>query len=144
MSYEACHATKRSIVGKSTELLRRVRRHLAAARKCLLIKYKGDTRYGQEQSLTTHDMVHMTAKSVGALTEADNAVWHYDVVAVDEGQFFPGAVADSACRLPMQTQHAIYAQPIVLTDVPNLAASSQHKLFHCRLHTSLNCSCSAV
>lgn len=79
--------------GKSTELLRRVRRHLAAARKCLLIKYKGDMRYGQDQLLTTHDMVHMAAKSVAALTEADNTVWHYDVVAVDEGQFFPGNIS---------------------------------------------------
>lgn len=35
-------------------------------------------------------MVHMAAKSVASLSEADNAVWHYDVVAVHEGQFFPG------------------------------------------------------
>ena len=66
---------------------------ICAARKCLLIKYKGDTRYGQEALLTTHDMAYMAAKSVSALTEADNAVWHYDVVAVDEGQFFPGKLA---------------------------------------------------
>ena len=76
--------------GKTTELIKRVRRNLAASKKCLLIKYKGDTRYGQEAVLSTHDQLHMTAKSVATLGEVENAVWHYDVVAIDEGQFFPG------------------------------------------------------
>jgi thymidine kinase len=40
--------------GKSTELLRRIRRYTIAKRKCLVIKYKKDTRYS-EDSLATHD-----------------------------------------------------------------------------------------
>ncbi len=40
--------------GKSTELLRRIRRYTVAKRKCLVVKYKQDTRYSQE-SLATHD-----------------------------------------------------------------------------------------
>ena len=84
--------------GKTTELMKRVRRHLAATRKCLLIKYKGDIRYGQEAVLSTHDQLHMAAKSVATLGEVENAVWHYDVVAIDEGQFFPGKPrTGSAC-----------------------------------------------
>lgn len=78
--------------GKTTELMKRVRRNLAASRKCLLIKYKGDIRYGQEAVLSTHDQLHMAAKSVATLGEDENAVWHYNVVAIDEGQFFPDLV----------------------------------------------------
>ncbi len=76
--------------GKTSELVKRVRRSMAASKKCLLIKYKGDTRYGLEPMLSTHDNVHMDAKSVLTLGEMENAAWHYDVIAIDEGQFFPG------------------------------------------------------
>ncbi len=40
--------------GKSTELLRRIRRHTIANQKCFVIKYKNDTRYSDE-SMSTHD-----------------------------------------------------------------------------------------
>ena len=40
--------------GKSTELLRRVRRLEISGKKCLSIKYKADTRYS-EDSISTHD-----------------------------------------------------------------------------------------
>ena len=81
--------------GKTTELLRRVRRNLAASKKCILIKYKGDIRYGQDSALSTHDKVNMTAKSAELLTEIENAAWHYDVIAIDEGQFFSGNASET-------------------------------------------------
>ena len=40
--------------GKSTELLRRMKRHEIAGSKCLRIKYAGDTRYSDD-SIATHD-----------------------------------------------------------------------------------------
>ncbi len=40
--------------GKTTELLRRVRRFEFARQKCLIIKYARDTRYSVE-SVSTHD-----------------------------------------------------------------------------------------
>lgn len=40
--------------GKSTELLRRVKRHEIAGSRCLRIKFAGDTRYS-EDSIATHD-----------------------------------------------------------------------------------------
>ncbi|XP_018428336.1 PREDICTED: thymidine kinase, cytosolic [Nanorana parkeri] len=40
--------------GKSTELMRRVRRFQVAQYKCIVIKYANDTRYSKEQ-LATHD-----------------------------------------------------------------------------------------
>ena len=76
--------------GKTTELVRRVRRHLAASKKCILVKYKGDNRCNEDPVLSTHDQTQMSAKSVCTLSEVANAAWHYDVIAIDEGQFFPG------------------------------------------------------
>lgn len=40
--------------GKSTELLRRVRRLEIAGKKCLYVKYAADTRYDAD-CITTHD-----------------------------------------------------------------------------------------
>lgn len=79
--------------GKTTELIRRVRRNVAASKKCLLVKYKGDNRYTEDPVLSTHDHIHMEAKAVSTLSEISNTVWHYDIVAIDEGQFFPGEQA---------------------------------------------------
>lgn len=115
-----------TLTGKSTELLRRVRRHLAAARKCLLIKYKGDTRYGQEPVLTTHDMVHMVAKSVTALSEADNAAWHYDVIAVDEGQFFPGS---SGLNCGLRCSNEACALPVDNVNLPRACLKTSRQVF---------------
>ena len=41
--------------GKSTELLRRVRRHGISGKTCLYVKYKADTRY-DETCIATHDL----------------------------------------------------------------------------------------
>lgn len=40
--------------GKTTELLRRIRRHAAARKTCLLVKHSSDDRYGSAL-VTTHD-----------------------------------------------------------------------------------------
>lgn len=40
--------------GKTTELIRRIRRYKHGNRRCLLIKYKHDTRYSEEMA-ATHD-----------------------------------------------------------------------------------------
>jgi hypothetical protein len=40
--------------GKSTELLRRMKRHEIAGSKCLRIKFSDDTRYSND-SIATHD-----------------------------------------------------------------------------------------
>ena len=54
--------------GKSTELLRRVRRYSVANHRCLVIKYKADTRYSDE-NLSTHDRCETTLAT--ALASSD-------------------------------------------------------------------------
>eukprot|EP00730_Choanoeca_flexa_P003935 TRINITY_DN11541_c1_g2_i5.p1 TRINITY_DN11541_c1_g2~~TRINITY_DN11541_c1_g2_i5.p1 ORF type:complete len:331 (+),score=32.21 TRINITY_DN11541_c1_g2_i5:80-1072(+) len=77
--------------GKSTELLRRVKRQSVASKRCLLIKYSKDTRYGLE-GVITHDQQQSTAKACTVLEEARSEAADYDVIGIDEGQFFPDLV----------------------------------------------------
>jgi len=56
--------------GKSTELLRRIKRNLISGKLCLSVKYAKDSRYsGSESSVVTHDLIYMDAISVMSLSE---------------------------------------------------------------------------
>ena len=73
--------------GKSSELLRRYRRYIIANKKCLLVKYSKDNRYSTNQ-IITHDAVSYTAYNCNNLSELDGMVREYDVICIDEIQFF--------------------------------------------------------
>ncbi len=74
--------------GKTTELLRRVRRY-AITKKCLLIKHGLDTRY-HNAFATTHDQITMEAVTTHQLVSV--SVDNYEVIGIDEGQFFSDLV----------------------------------------------------
>ncbi|XP_077109582.1 thymidine kinase, cytosolic [Ranitomeya variabilis] len=77
--------------GKSTELMRRVRRFQIAQYKCMVIKYAKDTRYSTEQ-LATHDRHTMSAVSACNLSDVTMEALSCSVIGIDEGQFFSGVV----------------------------------------------------
>lgn len=77
--------------GKSTELMRRVRRFQIAQYKCIVIKYVRDTRYSKEQ-LATHDRYTMSAVSACLLSDVYTEALGCCVIGIDEGQFFPDVV----------------------------------------------------
>lgn len=76
--------------GKTSELLRRARRHCIGRRSVLVIKFAGDTRYDQAQ-VCSHDLQKsgefgeqvLVSETLGNLNVTTQ------VVCVDEGQFFP-------------------------------------------------------
>lgn len=74
---------------KTTELLRRVRRYQSIGYNVLVVNYVGDTRYGRD-CIASHDKEVKLASCVGLLEEVDALVrsGDYQVVAIDEGQFF--------------------------------------------------------
>ena len=74
---------------KTTELLRRVRRYKSIGYKVLVINFIGDTRYGEE-CIASHDKEVEKAACVAKLAAVDALVrsGEYNVIAIDEGQFF--------------------------------------------------------
>lgn len=77
--------------GKTSELMRRVRRYTHATKRCLLIKYAHDSRYSDE-CMASHDKQLMLAVPATKLSDVSSLVDNYDVIAIDEGQFFPDLV----------------------------------------------------
>jgi thymidine kinase len=77
--------------GKTTELLRRIKRYKIANRICLLIKYRVDDRYSNE-NVSTHDKQMCKAKPVEHLRDALEEAFEAQVIGIDEGQFFPAIV----------------------------------------------------
>lgn len=77
--------------GKTTELKRMIRRHIVAQHKCLTIRYNKDQRY-HDKCIVTHDMeVLNVGQSItcGKLSDIKELIINeYDVIAIDEGQFF--------------------------------------------------------
>ncbi|TNN45159.1 Thymidine kinase, cytosolic [Liparis tanakae] len=78
--------------GKSTELMRRVRRFQIAQYNCLVIKYAKDTRYS-ETGMATHDKSTMEAVPASCLEELRPLALQACVIGIDEGQFFPDTVS---------------------------------------------------
>ncbi len=76
--------------GKSTELLRRIRRYTAAKKECLVLNYDKDNRYGTD-CVATHDHVTWKAYPCASLESVvvDSGV---EVIGIDEGQFFADIV----------------------------------------------------
>ncbi|TDH74197.1 uncharacterized protein CCR75_001172 [Bremia lactucae] len=77
--------------GKSTELIRRIRRYQHAKLECLVIKYLFDTNHSEE-ILSTHDKVFIEAMPVQTLAEVRPFLKEIDVIGIDEGQFYPDLV----------------------------------------------------
>lgn len=80
--------------GKTTELLRRMRRYIYAKKNTILIKYELDTRYTKSSELVTHDGIISNSKTISTkeLNNVFDQCKNVDVIGVDEGQFYPDLV----------------------------------------------------
>lgn len=76
--------------GKTTELINRYNRYMIGGKKCLMIKYIGDDRYDQKM-IVTHNNIRVDAISCKLLGEYDDIVKNYNVVCIDEIQFYEDA-----------------------------------------------------
>lgn len=82
--------------GKSTELLRHVRRYAVTHKNIVVFTHEKDVRFGEDWAVTTHDvMVVKSAASfqvhaVSSLSDsrADNVTKNATIICIDEGQFF--------------------------------------------------------
>ena|SRR3989338_2592784 len=73
--------------GKSSELMRRIRRYKVAKKNCLVIKYKNDARYSGDNLLSTHDLQKIDAIPALKLADIADQVHGYDCIGIDEAQF---------------------------------------------------------
>jgi thymidine kinase len=72
--------------GKTTELIRRLRRYQIAKYKCLIVKYANDDRYS-ESDIVSHDQQSLAAVSARRIADIKFKALGCDVVGIDEGQF---------------------------------------------------------
>ena len=86
--------------GKTTELLRKVKTYTIAHKKCLVVCSAKDNRYTTENFVVSHDKITSKAMKVSSLEEILPYYHDYDVIAIDEGQFFPD-ITDKAENLLM-------------------------------------------
>jgi thymidine kinase len=75
---------------KTTELIRRIRTYRAIKKRILVVNYTKDNRYGQN-CISSHDKEKEYALNIEKLAEIDQWIRlsNYEVVAIDEAQFFP-------------------------------------------------------
>ena len=77
--------------GKSTRLIETVRKYSYKNKKTVVIKFIGDKRYDENQ-IVTHDLVKYDSLVCLHLTEKKEILKEYDVIGIDEGQFFDDLV----------------------------------------------------
>ena len=76
--------------GKTTELIRRFKRYKLGNKSCILIKYINDNRYDDDK-ISTHDNIKLNAIKCNLLSELDDVIKIYDVICIDEIQFYKDA-----------------------------------------------------
>ena len=78
--------------GKSTRLIEIIRKYTYKAKKTIMIKYQEDKRYSEKSEVVTHDLVKYDSINCKNLSDSFEKLKHYDVIGIDEGQFFPDLV----------------------------------------------------
>lgn len=91
--------------GKTTELQRIITRYSLAGKKTVVFKHSSDTRY-DAQYVCSHDNHRMEAIPIATLQK--ELVKKYDVLGIDEGQFFKG-IADFSDHLANEGKIVVIA-----------------------------------
>lgn len=78
--------------GKSTELAKRINKYTIKKKKAVLVRYNLDTRYTSEEEMVTHDGIRHPAISASKLKEIKAKLDEYEVIGLDEGQFFEDVI----------------------------------------------------
>lgn len=78
--------------GKSTELIRRVKKYKIAKKKCCVIKYFEDDRYNKKKVCTHDEGTYETNFQIDSFLSLKEHIKDFNVFAIDEGQFFSDIV----------------------------------------------------
>jgi thymidine kinase len=96
--------------GKTEELLRRVRRAAIAGQRVVVFSHSLDTRAGGDR-IASHAGLDAPSRAVGSAEQIASAVGadEYDIVAIDEAQFFGPPLEGVVRDLAAQGLHVIVA-----------------------------------
>ena len=78
--------------GKSTRLIEQMRKYVYKAKKTIMVKYYADQRYSEKSEVVTHDLIKYDSINCKLLGNSFDTLKHYDVIGIDEGQFFADLV----------------------------------------------------
>ena len=78
--------------GKSTRLIETIRKYVHKAKKTIMIKFIADKRYSEKSEVVTHDLIKYDSIDCKNLRDSIDIIKQYDVIGIDEGQFFPDLV----------------------------------------------------
>ena len=78
--------------GKSTRLIEAIRKYTFKAKKTIMIKFHADKRYSSKSEVITHDLVKYDSMECKNLHDSFEILKNYDVIGIDEGQFFDDLV----------------------------------------------------
>ena len=78
--------------GKSTRLIEQMRKYVYKAKKTIMVKYYADQRYSEKSEVVTHDLIKYDSINCKLLRNSSETLKQYDVIGIDEGQFFADLV----------------------------------------------------
>ena len=94
--------------GKTEELIRRVKRAKLAKQKIKIFKPKQDTRYSKKK-VTSHDNNSIKSKPIDSPEKILKTFEKFDVIGIDEAQFFDESIVDVVNKLANSGKRVIVA-----------------------------------
>jgi len=76
---------------KSTSLFLAYQKYNIAGKKCIVVKYAKDTRYDKTNKVVSHNGYAVEGITANELVSVDEAIQKFDVILIDEIQFFKDA-----------------------------------------------------